>query len=209
MSSFQSNQYNQTPTSQSNTRFNNQQQNFQQRNGISLFIKANNVNEELLRSLFNANVSQAKIVSIDVKTKSIFRFNVLLNLRLFNCLCSFKFCVCDGWHKRIGWARYSRSNLKGNQALFFHSFKLILNLWQKLNGKTFQESLFSVSFARPRKPFQRNNSYNPHFQRQPSQIGQSPNESSAFDNTNKSSASSGSMSANANNPPNQGFPISF
>lgn len=69
ISSFQSNQYNQTPTSQSNTRFNNQQQNFQQRNGISLFIKANNVNEELLRSLFNANVSQAKILSIDVKTK--------------------------------------------------------------------------------------------------------------------------------------------
>ena len=37
--------------------------------GISLFIKANNVSEDLLRSLFSANVSDAKILSIDVKTK--------------------------------------------------------------------------------------------------------------------------------------------
>lgn len=46
--------------------YNNQQQ---QQPGVKLFIKANNVTEELLRSLFNANVSQAKILSIDVKTK--------------------------------------------------------------------------------------------------------------------------------------------
>ena len=46
------------------------QQRFQQKNqGISLYIKANNVTEDLLRSLFNANVSQAKILSIDVKNK--------------------------------------------------------------------------------------------------------------------------------------------
>ncbi len=37
--------------------------------GVSLFIKANNVSEDLLRSLFGANVSGAKILSIDVKTK--------------------------------------------------------------------------------------------------------------------------------------------
>jgi hypothetical protein len=43
--------------------------NNQQQNGVSLFIKANNVNEELLRSLFSANVSGAKILSIDVKAK--------------------------------------------------------------------------------------------------------------------------------------------
>lgn len=30
---------------------------------------------------------------------------------------------------------------------------------KKLNGKTFQDSLFSVSLARPRKPFNRNHSY--------------------------------------------------
>lgn len=38
-------------------------------NGFSLYVKANNVNEDLLRSIFNANVSNAKIISIDVKTK--------------------------------------------------------------------------------------------------------------------------------------------
>ena len=41
----------------------------QQQNGISLYIKANNVTEDILKSIFNANVSQAKIVSIDVKMK--------------------------------------------------------------------------------------------------------------------------------------------
>jgi len=158
MSSFQSNQYHQTPTSQSNTRFNNQQQGFQQRNGISLFIKANNVNEDLLRSLFNANVSQAKIISIDVKT-------------------NFAFVTVDSKE----------------------SAELAI---QELNGKTFQESLFSVSLARPRKPFQRNNSYNPNFQRQSSQMGK--NDSPTFDN--RTSASSGSMfgaASNANYPSNQ------
>lgn len=46
------------------------QQRFQTKHqGISLYIKANNVTEDLLRSLFNANVSQAKILSIDVKNK--------------------------------------------------------------------------------------------------------------------------------------------
>ena len=43
--------------------------NNQHQNGISLFIKANNITEELLRSLFNANVANAKILSIEVKTK--------------------------------------------------------------------------------------------------------------------------------------------
>ena len=42
----------------------------QQQNGISLYIKANNVTEDILKSIFNANVSQAKIISIDVKLKS-------------------------------------------------------------------------------------------------------------------------------------------
>ncbi len=42
----------------------------QNQNGsVSLFIKANNVTEDLLRSAFNAHVSQIKILSIDVKTK--------------------------------------------------------------------------------------------------------------------------------------------
>ncbi len=52
--------------------FNPQQQqnhNQNQRNGVSLFIKANNVSEDLLRSIFSSNVSQVKILSIDVKTK--------------------------------------------------------------------------------------------------------------------------------------------
>lgn len=40
-----------------------------QQNGVSLYIKANNVTEDILRSIFNANVSQAKIISIDVKIK--------------------------------------------------------------------------------------------------------------------------------------------
>lgn len=47
----------------------NYNNNQQQQNGVSLFIKANNVTEELLRSLFNANVSQVKVLSIDVKNK--------------------------------------------------------------------------------------------------------------------------------------------
>lgn len=38
-------------------------------NGVALFVKANNVTEELLRSLISSNVSEAKIISIDVKTK--------------------------------------------------------------------------------------------------------------------------------------------
>jgi hypothetical protein len=46
--------------------------NQQQQNGISLFIKANNVNEELLRSLFGANVANAKILSIEIKTNYAF-----------------------------------------------------------------------------------------------------------------------------------------
>ena len=40
-----------------------------QEGSVSLFIKANNVTEDLLRSTFNANVSQVKVLSIDVKTK--------------------------------------------------------------------------------------------------------------------------------------------
>lgn len=40
-----------------------------QQNGVSLYIKANNVTEDILKSIFNANVSQAKIISIDVKIK--------------------------------------------------------------------------------------------------------------------------------------------
>lgn len=87
-----------------------------QQNGISLFIKANNVTEELLRSLFNANVSQVKVLSIDVKNN---------------------------------YAFVSVENKEGADIAI-----------QELNGKTFQENLFSVSIARPRKNFQRNNSYN-------------------------------------------------
>ena len=54
-----------------NQRFqpNPQQQQQQQNSGVSLYIKANNVTEELLRSIFTANVSQAKLLSIDVKNK--------------------------------------------------------------------------------------------------------------------------------------------
>jgi hypothetical protein len=52
---------------QHNSRFNQQQQ--QQNNGYTLYIKADNVSEDLLRSIFNANVSNVKIVSIDIKNK--------------------------------------------------------------------------------------------------------------------------------------------
>lgn len=38
-------------------------------NGVALFVKANNVTEDLLRSLISSNVSEAKIISIDIKTK--------------------------------------------------------------------------------------------------------------------------------------------
>jgi hypothetical protein len=77
-SPYNNNNYNQMGGAggQQNRIFNNNSRSFQQlqqqqqqnQNGISLFIKANNVNEELLRSLFSANVSQAKVISIDVKT---------------------------------------------------------------------------------------------------------------------------------------------
>lgn len=97
-----------------NQQFNN---NFQQKNGISLFIKANNVTEELLRSIFNANLSQIKILSIDVKT-------------------NFAFVSVE-------------------------TKEAADTTIMELNGKTFQDNLFSVSIARPRKQFQRNNSYNP------------------------------------------------
>lgn len=39
---------------------------------MSLFVKANNVTEELLRSIFNANVANAKVLSIDIKTNFAF-----------------------------------------------------------------------------------------------------------------------------------------
>ena len=62
----------------------NYNNNQQQQNGVNLFIKANNVTEDLLRSLFNANVSQAKILSIDVKTKFVKRsFLVCFQSSLF------------------------------------------------------------------------------------------------------------------------------
>lgn len=96
---------------------NNNNNNFQQKNGISLFIKANNVSEELLRSIFSANVSQVKVLSIDVKT-------------------NFAFVSVE-------------TKEAADIAI------------TELNGKTFQENLFSVSIARPRKQFQRNNTYNP------------------------------------------------
>ena len=48
---------------------NNQNQRQSQQNGVSLYIKANNVTEDILKSIFNANVSQAKIISIEVKLK--------------------------------------------------------------------------------------------------------------------------------------------
>ena len=74
--SFQNNynnNNNQTPTGGNNMRYHNQ--NFQHHNNsgnpnsVSLYVKADNVNEDLLRSIFNANVSNAKLISIDVKTK--------------------------------------------------------------------------------------------------------------------------------------------
>lgn len=37
-----------------------------------MFVKANNVTEELLRSIFNANVANAKVLSIDIKTNFAF-----------------------------------------------------------------------------------------------------------------------------------------
>ena len=55
-----------------NQHYSRNQSNFSgspQQNGVSLYIKANNVTEDILKSIFNANVSQAKIVSIDVKMK--------------------------------------------------------------------------------------------------------------------------------------------
>lgn len=63
-----------------NNQFNQQHQN--QRNGVSLFIKANNVNEELLRSIFSSNVSQVKILSIDIKTKYGFSSSQLFLVKL-------------------------------------------------------------------------------------------------------------------------------
>ena len=40
-----------------------------------------------------------------------------------------------------------------------------MHIYFKLNGKTFQDSLYSVSLARPRKTFVRNNTYNSNFER--------------------------------------------
>lgn len=75
--SYNDNQFTKTPSFNQRGNFRRNpsdnpgyQQRFQQKSqGVSLYIKANSVTEDLLRSLFNANVSQAKILSIDVKNK--------------------------------------------------------------------------------------------------------------------------------------------
>lgn len=57
------------------------------------------------------------------------------------------------------------------------------NAIQELNGKTFQESLFSVSLARPRKQFNRNNNFN------------NPNKGAYYNNQNQSNSNSGITSS--------------
>jgi hypothetical protein len=72
----QNNNNNNDSNQRNNFRFKNQRQNSQQQQqnngGISLYVKANNVTEELLRNIFNANVSNAKVLSIDIKTNFAF-----------------------------------------------------------------------------------------------------------------------------------------
>ena len=73
----QNNNNNNDSNQRNNFRFQNQRQNSQQQQqqnngGISLYVKANNVTEELLRNIFNANVSNAKVLSIDIKTNFAF-----------------------------------------------------------------------------------------------------------------------------------------
>lgn len=140
------------------------QQHPNQRNGVSLFIKANNVNEELLRSIFSSNVSQVKILSIDVKT-------------------NFAFVSVE-------------TKEEAEAAI------------AELNGKTFEENLFSVSIARPRKQFQRNNNYGSGgFDRQNSYGGNvygsnnyGPNNYGSNNNTfnNKNSNNNPNYSGNSN-----------
>ncbi|CAF0746497.1 unnamed protein product [Brachionus calyciflorus] len=165
-------QQNQTPNSydqsgsgysqpQQQQRFNYNYQQNQQQQGISLYIKANNITEELLRSLFNANVSQAKILSIDVKN-------------------NFAFVHVDTKE----------------------SADIAIN---ELNGKTFQESLFSVSLARPRKTFNRNQNFQnnrPNYSNQGYnyQMRQNSQDTSISPTINYSQNSEGNDSALPNEP---------
>jgi hypothetical protein len=75
-------------------------------------------------------------------------------------------------------------------------FVLIINrlLLLKLNGKTFQESLYSVSHARPKKQFNRNNSYQPNFERSNS-FNNNPNNI----NNNNINFNNNNMNNNNNN----------
>jgi RNA recognition motif-containing protein len=66
-----------------------------------LYVKANNVTEELLRNIFNANVSNAKVLSIDIKTNFAFvtvdstesANNAILELNGNNIIIDFYFTV--------------------------------------------------------------------------------------------------------------------
>lgn len=147
------------PNNRGNFRFQNQrpnqQQQQQQQNGVSLFVKANNVTEELLRNIFNANVPNAKVLSIDIKS-------------------GFSFVSVD-------------STESANNAIL------------ELNGKTFQENVYSVSLARPRKTFPRNNTYNsnPNFDRNNSNNNSSSsNNNSSPSNFNANPATTSSPSRN-------------
>lgn len=157
--SFQNNYNNQD--NRNNFRFQAQRQNSQpqQQQGVSLFVKANNVTEELLRSIFNANVPNAKVLSIDIKT-------------------NFAFVSVD-------------SSESANNAIL------------ELNGKTFQDNLYSVSLARPRKTFNRNNTYNSNYDRSnsnPNNNNNNNNNNSANFNVNSSTSS---PSKNSNDPNRQ------
>lgn len=64
-------------------------------------------------------------------------------------------------------------------------------------GKTFQENVYSVSLARPRKTFNRNNTYNSNFDR--SNSTNSNNANSNNNNPNSFNAISSAMSSPSTN----------
>ena len=71
-----------------------------------------------------------------------------------------------------------------------------------MNGKTFQDSLYNVSHARPKKQFNRNNSYQPNFERSNSFNNNNPNNNN--NNNNNLNNSNNFNTSNNTDLNNQG-----
>ena len=72
------------------------------------------------------------------------------------------------------------------------SLTLIAYINIKLNGKKFQDSVYSVSLARPKKVFNRNSNFNSNYDRSTSRGNDSNNQASASTSSYSRTSSSSS-----------------